>query len=149
MRTREMARGDARAVARLCTELGYSASEEQVLGRWRALDGAEDHALLVAQDDRDVVGWVHARVGRLLLADPEAEVLGLVVDGARRGGGVGRLLMAAVERWAAERGCGGVRLRSDVARKDAHRFYEGIGYGIRTTGFVFGKALRGRDPGGS
>jgi GNAT superfamily N-acetyltransferase len=144
MRTREMAEGDAPAVARLCAELGYPASEERILGRCRALEGDEDHALLVAEDGAGaVVGWVHAHAPRLLLADSEAEVLGLVVDEARRGGGIGRLLMAAAERWAMGRGCREVRLRSAVGRKDAHRFYEGLGYGVRATSLVLGKTLEG------
>jgi GNAT superfamily N-acetyltransferase len=148
MRTRNMAEDDARAVARLCTELGYPASEDQVRRRFRALGGAEDRELLVAHSDvGDVVGWVHAHVSRLLHTDPVAEILGLVVDEARRGKGIGRLLMAEAERWAAKKGCGEARLRSNVFRQDAHRFYEGIGYEVRATSLVFHKALGGRVPG--
>lgn len=147
MQTRSMSGEDARAVARLCAELGYLVAEDEVRRRFCALKGAEDHELLVAQDDRgSVVGWVHAHVPRLLLADRVAEVLGLVVDENRRGEGVGRLLMAEAERWAAKKGCDEVRLRSDVVREDAHRFYEGFGYGVRATSLVFGKALRGGGP---
>ena len=145
MRTRGVSEGDAREVARLCSELGYPASEDRVRRRIRALNGAEDHELLVAQDDGgEVTGWVHARVTRSLQADPVAEVLGLVVGGASRGGGVGRLLMAEVERWAETKGCGEVRLRSNVVREGAHRFYEGLGYEVRATSLVFRKELAGR-----
>lgn len=147
MRTRSMSGEDARAVARLCAELGYPASEEQIRHRFRALDGADDHELLVAHnDDGEVAGWVHVHVPRLLLADREAEILGLVVAGSRRGEGVGRLLMAEAERWAAKKGCGEVRLRSNVVREDAHRFYEGIGYGVHATSLVFYKTLRDGGP---
>lgn len=137
-----MAEGDAGAVAQLCTELGYPADEGEVLGRLRALEGADDHAPLVAQDDSGrVVGWLHAHAPRALLADSEGDVLGLVVGRERRDEGIGRLLMSAAERWAARKGCVEVRLRSAVGRKGAHRFYEGLGYGVRDTSLLFGKAL--------
>lgn len=59
---------------------------------------------------------------------------------------MGRLLITEAEAWAKKQGCGEVRLRSNVAREDAHRFYEGIGYEVRATSLVFRKALAGRDP---
>jgi hypothetical protein len=40
-----------------------------------------------------------------------------------------------------------VRLRSDVVREDAHRFYEAIGYETRATSFVLHKVLEARGPG--
>ena len=42
----------------------------------------------------------------------------------RRGGGIGRKLMAYAIELARERGCRIVQLTTDKRRTDAHRFYE-------------------------
>ena len=150
MHTRNMAEKDAGVVAKLCTELGYPASEDQIRWRFRALTGVEDHKLLVVQDDGgNVMGWLHAHVPRLLQTDAVAEIQGLVVDETHRGGGFGRLLMTEAELWAKEKRCNEVSLRSSVARQDAHRFYEGMGCQIRTTSHDFRKSLEGHAPGNS
>ena len=52
----------------------------------------------------------------------------VLVDGKLRGGGIGKQMM----EWALERakkaGCQSVQLTSDNSRKDAHRFYENLGF---------------------
>jgi GNAT superfamily N-acetyltransferase len=75
------------------------------------------------------------------VADPQAEVGGLVVDEGYRRRGIGRLLMQQAEQWACEKGCWAVYLRSNVVRKDAHAFYEGIGYSNVKTSLAFRKTL--------
>jgi hypothetical protein len=49
--------------------------------------------------------------------------------------------MAEAERWSVERGVLEVRLRSNVIRKDAHRFYESLGYANVKSQFTFYKRL--------
>jgi GNAT superfamily N-acetyltransferase len=46
----------------------------------------------------------------------------------RRGGGIGRKLMAYAIELARERGCRIVQLTTDKRRTDAHRFYESLGF---------------------
>ena len=75
------------------------------------------------------------------MADPQAEIGGLVVDEDHRCCGVGRLLMQQAEQWAREKGCSEVYLRSNVVREGAHAFYEGIGYSSAKTSMAFRKAL--------
>jgi GNAT superfamily N-acetyltransferase len=72
---------------------------------------------------------------------PEAIVQALVVDQARRGSGIGQAMMAAAEAWAIERGFTSVVLTSHVARVDAHRFYEKLGYQPVATSQLFRKVL--------
>jgi GNAT superfamily N-acetyltransferase len=50
---------------------------------------------------------------------------------------VGKLLVQAAVRWAAERGYAKVRVRSNVVREDAHRFYEREGFQRAKTQAVF------------
>lgn len=66
---------------------------------------------------------------------PEGVVENVAVAAAARGRGIGRAMMHhAMERGRA-RGCYKLVLSSNVARGDAHRFYEGLGF--RRHGFSF------------
>jgi GNAT superfamily N-acetyltransferase len=134
--------GDAERIAVLCQQLGYPASQEQVQRRLHQIQQDESHAVYVAeQPDGHVVGWVHVLVRQLVVADPQAEIGGLVVDEGYHRRGVGRLLMEQAERWAHEKGCWAVHLRSNIVRKGAHAFYERIGYSNVKTSQVFRKVL--------
>lgn len=55
--------------------------------------------------------------------------------------GVGATLLAAAEAWAAARGHDTLRVRSNVIRVDAHRFYERLGYERVKQSLVFQKHL--------
>jgi len=91
--------------------------------------------------DGRVVGWIHVCVSYWIESNPRAEIGGLVVDEARRGSGVGKLLMQHAEDWARSKRLEAVYLRSNVIRKDAHRFYERLGYKNIKTQYAFSKML--------
>jgi GNAT superfamily N-acetyltransferase len=133
--------GDEERIAILCQQLGYPASQEEVRRRLNQIQQDDQHTVYVAELSGYVVGWVHVHFCQLLVADPQAEIGGLVVDEGHRRCGIGRLLMQQAEQWAREKGCWAVYLRSNVVRKDAHAFYEGIGYSNVKTSTAFRKAL--------
>lgn len=89
------------------------------------------------------VGWIHIGATHRLEAGPFAEIGGLVVDEAHRGGGIGAALVKAAEDWARGRGFGLVRVRSNVARAGARGFFQRLGYGEVKTQAVFGKPVSG------
>lgn len=137
--------GDAPTLAVLCGQLGYPCEAEEIAHRLAALRGHANDAVLVAEDAGHVVALIHVLgVGHLVVA-PFAEVGGLVVDVAWRGRGVGAALLAAAETWAAERGFEIMRIRSNVIREDAHRFYEAHGYTNTKRQIVFAKDLIRQD----
>ena len=103
--------------------------------------GHRDHALLVAEAPAGLAGWIQVSVSRIFEAPSSAEIAGLVVDESRRGEGVGPLLLRAAEEWARGRGCAAIRVRSNVMRERAHRFYEREGYGRIKVQQVFEKPL--------
>src|SRR5262249_19313448 len=88
-----------------------------------------------------VVGWTHV-VPRLQLEEsPFAELAGLVVADGVRGAGVGASLLQSAEGWAVENGFARLRVRSNVVRERAHRFYLREGYRERKRQAVFDKDL--------
>jgi len=109
-------------------------------GRYDINTGVYRYVAVLAAEGR-VVGWTHV-VPCLQLEDaPYAELAGLVVDESARGIGVGKVLLAAVEAWACTHGFEAMRVRSNVVRERAHRFYEREGYARVKAQAVFRKAL--------
>ena len=139
MNVREATAADAAALAALSTQLGYPAQPDEAAERLTAL--GPEGAVLVAEADGAVLGWIHVCGIRFFQSPPFAEVGGLVVDEAARGKGVGKLLVEAGARWAAERGYRKLRVRSNVVREDAHRFYEREGFRRTKTQAVFDRGL--------
>ena len=134
---------DAPEVALLSGQLGYPATTAAVERRFAAMNGREEFVALVAEDAAGaLLGWIQAHAETLLESDPVPVIGGLVVRDGARGRGVGRALLRAVEAWAAGRGYPGIRVRSNVVRERAHRFYEREGYGRTKTQHNFTKRLR-------
>jgi GNAT superfamily N-acetyltransferase len=64
----------------------------------------------------------------------------IVVDERKRGEGIGRQLVYAVESYARESGCERLTVTTYLDRTAAHKFYESTGFEL--TGRRYGKALR-------
>jgi len=139
---RAMRAEDASAVAALSTQLGYPSTPEQTARRFERIAGSADQLALVAETaDRRVVGWVHFAPVFNLESEPYLELTGLVVDAAHRSRGIGERLVHGGLVWAADSGFAEVRVRSNVVRADAHRFYERLGFKLRKTQKVFARPL--------
>ncbi|WHZ18574.1 MAG: hypothetical protein OJF55_000723 [Rhodanobacteraceae bacterium] len=139
-RIREATPADAEALAVLSGQLGYPADAPAILRR--LADIADRGVVLVAVDPRGAVcGFAHAEPRRLLIAEPFVELAALVVSETARGSGAGAALLAAVETWTRGQGIAGVRVRSNVLRERAHRFYLREGYAERKRQAVFLKRL--------
>ena len=122
--------GDSAEMARLAGELGYPAAPREISARLQALLDHANHFIAVAAiDNKETLrGWIAAEERTLLVASPQIEIMGLVVDQKARREGIGHALIAAVERCAKERGLGNIVVRSNVLRHESHPFYEGLGY---------------------
>lgn len=124
-----MSKAHLPAVAALCGELGYAAKAGGVAGRFPALHKHPDHGLFVAVDDAGaVIGFIHVFARRTLHAGAAAQVLAMAVAKTHRRRGIGTLLLARAEAWAADQGLATVMLYSRDGRDDAHGFYAAAGY---------------------
>jgi len=63
----------------------------------------------------------------------------MVVDEARRGLGIGAMLLAEAEKRLSKLGCRIVEVTSNMRRERAHHFYEQLGY--ERTSYRFMKTL--------
>ena len=134
--------GDAGALAVLTCQLGYPVTPEAMAQRLAAVLRTPHNVVLVSCNQRDEpVGWIHVGERQLLEADRYCEILGLVVDSSRRREGRAGRLVAAAERWAAERGHGEIAVRSNIIRPESHPFYERAGYTRVKTQHVYRKVL--------
>ncbi|MFF5972777.1 GNAT family N-acetyltransferase [Streptomyces sp. NPDC012769] len=100
-------------------------------------DPRNEVLVLVAEEGGPVVGCLQATyIPGLGKGGAERALIEAVrIRADRRGGGLGRELMArAVER-ARARGCALVQLTSDKSRTDAHRFYASLGFARSHDGF--------------
>lgn len=134
IRVRPPQEGESAAIAELLEQLGYPATEEQVLARLAVLLASPDRAVLVAElslptQERFVAGVVALEMGNLLHRDErQAEITSLVTDRRFRHRGVARALVSQAEAIARRSGCGFVHVRSGRLRDDAHGFWRALGF---------------------
>lgn len=138
---RPAAPADAARLADLSTALGYPLTPAEATRRLGGITDHPDHGLLVAEMNGRVEGWVQVSLPRIFETPLQAEIAGLIVDEAARGGGIGRNLLEAAEVWARARGCRAIRVRSNVVRERARAFYEREGFVVIKTQRVFEKPL--------
>jgi GNAT superfamily N-acetyltransferase len=138
---RRLSVDDAEAAAELSGELGYPCPAEDLRERIAELSRTADRVALAAVIDDQVVGWIDAAMERHLQYAASAVIGGLVVREDMRGQGVGRRLCVEIEEWARSKSVPVVRVRSQIKREDAHRFYLRDGYSKVKTSLVFEKRV--------
>jgi GNAT superfamily N-acetyltransferase len=119
---------DAKAVALLTGQLGYTVSEEQTAQAIAIISNKPEEVILVALHGEDVIGWTHIHYALRLESEAFCEFAGLVVKDGYRGKGVGKLLVNAAREWTISKGIKRLRVRANVKRADAHRFYLNAGF---------------------
>ncbi|EHJ56970.1 hypothetical protein HMPREF9318_00598 [Streptococcus urinalis FB127-CNA-2] len=110
--------------------LGYPVSIELIENQIRHLKDDKSHIIRVYVDDdtNDVLAYVEAEIYQALYSEKGLNILGLAVLEEAQGKGIGKKLMAELERIAKESSFAYIRLNSASHRKQAHAFYESIGY---------------------
>ena len=123
---------DAGQIRDLCHQaLGYDSTLEKVTAQIDKFNQPDSgHFCFVYEEDQtcNILGYVEAEVYESIYSDPGLNVLGLAVFPSAQGCGIGRQLMERVETLAQTHNYSFIRLSSASHRKDAHVFYEHIGY---------------------
>lgn len=126
--SRKATLNDSGFIAELSGQLGYKTSANNMLKRLTGLVNNTNHGVFVAVDDEAVVGWIHAFYSVTVESDPLVEIAGLVIDKAHHRKGIGQMLVNKVIAWTGTKDIGRIRVRSQVKRKEAHLFYQRIGF---------------------
>jgi GNAT superfamily N-acetyltransferase len=126
---REPTAGDAEALARLATQLGYPADAASMPERVSRLREDSNARAFVVSNGERVIGMITIHLRNTLNhATPIAQITLLVVDESVRSRGAGRALVDAAEAWAKDRGAKRVAVTTALDRAGAHAFYERLGY---------------------
>lgn len=109
----------------------YTAPLEQCyIDAFNKIRDDKNNILLVACDDEKVVGSLQITFTQYLShkGSVRATIENVHVAESRRNLGIGTRLMKYAVNLAKEKNCSIVQLTSNKIRKDAHRFYERIGF---------------------
>jgi ribosomal protein S18 acetylase RimI-like enzyme len=132
---------DAPALAVLMCEFGYETTHAEMSARLERILPDPRYKTLVAVATDRVCGMI----GTVSNASYEhndfsGRIMALVVSTDSRGRGIGRALVTAAEKDFSKRKITRIAVNTHLTRKEAHKFYESLGY-IRN-GFRFVKNLR-------
>ena len=131
---------DAAELAVLMCELGYETKRTEMETRLKLILSNPGYKTFVATID----GCICGMIGTLTYPsyehnDASGRILALVTASTARRRGIGRALIATVEKDFAQRGIRRVSLDTRLTREDAHTFYESLGY--ERNGWRFVKQL--------
>lgn len=129
---RKIEQQDLPALSQLYDELmGMPANREQMERMFRFIAENGQYYLLGAFHEDKLAGSVMGIECMDLVGEcrPFMVIENVIVSQHVRKQGVGQKLMAEIERIAKERNCGYMILVSGDQRKEAHRFYEKLGFG--------------------
>lgn len=138
---RAASRKDAQSIAVLSGQLGYPARVPEVEQRIEQLFESDANRVWLDERAGTVVGWLQASKRFLIESEAYVEIAGLVVDDRHRGQGVGSGLVRQAEEWAKQAGFAALRVRTNVLREAAHRFYAKEGFEVVKGQTVFVKNL--------
>lgn len=136
---RRAIRTDVKRILQLSQAGGPEGSPRMALpetlpeGYWSAFERIDQdprQALMVAEMGGEVIGTFHITWLTYLAGEgrDDCQVESVHVDSRWRGKGIGTQMMAWVLEEARKRQCRRIQLTSDKRRKDAHRFYERLGF---------------------
>lgn len=103
---------------------------ESYFSAFEKIDADANHELIVAELNGEVIGTLHLMFlpSISFQGGLRAQVESVRVDTKYRGLGIGNKMMQWVIERAKERGAHVIQLTTHLTRKDAHRFYERLGF---------------------
>jgi GNAT superfamily N-acetyltransferase len=144
LHVRDATAGDVPSIVAMYADDALGASRESATdplpdSYYRAfadIDADPRQRLVVAEDAGEVVATLQLTFLQQLSyqGSERAQIESVRVSSHRRGGGIGRALMAWAIEAARQRGCGIVQLTTNASRHDAHRFYESLGFAASHVG---------------
>ena len=138
MRLREAKREDLPTIVRMLADDPLGQKRHRVedplpqdyYAAFDVIAASPGNALYVAEIDGEIVGTLQLTFipGLDYLGAERMMIEAVRVRGDRRNAGLGKAILAEAIAIARRRGCQRVELTSSASRKDAHRFYERLGF---------------------
>ena len=135
---REAARDDLAAIIALLADDALGRTRERVetppadcyVRAFEAIAADPNQQVIVAIDDGAVVGTMQLTFlpGLSRQGQWRGQIEAVRIAASQRGAGLGRQMMQWAIAQCRARGCGLVQLTSDKSRRDAHRFYDNLGF---------------------
>ncbi len=117
---------DLGCLQNLMLELGYNVGPQELETNIRAIM-SRGGVIFVVEENRQIVGSICAIIDARLAEGIYAEIVSLVVSQKYRGKGIGKLLVSHAESWS-KKHVKKIRVRANVTRAAAHKFYESLGF---------------------
>jgi predicted N-acetyltransferase YhbS len=124
-------RDDLTDLAALLAELaGKPTNKESMLNNFEWMEKNGDYYVLGAKRDQRLAGSIMGIICRDLVGEcqPFLVVENVIVSNQFRGQGIGKRLMLEMEKIGRKRDCHYIMFVSGAQRRDAHQFYESLGY---------------------
>ena len=134
---REASEQDVVHLHKLVHELGYSISESDLTIQVHKILQAEDHYCFVAVSDQTIIGLIHAFKAVRLTSPDFMEIGSLAVNENFRGKGVGKMLVRHLESCLEPQQ--NLRVRCNVKREEAQKFYEKLDFSLKKIQNVYVK----------
>ena len=139
LRVRNADAVDGEAIASLLAALGYEVTADELADRIGRMSRTGE-PVLVAKLGDSVAGCLTWHVVPVLhRPKPVGRITLLVVAEEARRKGIGRALVEAAEARLRQRGCGMIEVTSNLKRKQAHTFYQRLGF--ERTSYRFARQL--------
>ncbi len=134
--------GDEVSLMQLAAQMGYPITAVEAKERLKDILRQKGEILLVADVYGQAIGYV---LGTTIIEINTPKTLrlgGMVVNENYRQWGIGRMLMKGLEKWAKKEKFEIILVPTNVKRKNAHKFYEKIGYQNIKTQYVYEKEFK-------
>ena len=134
---RTAVKDDAAAIAGLSGQLGYPISREATLDNLSIILQNNNETIFVALHEDKVIGWIGVIKTIHLASGPHCEIGGLVVHADYHRKGIGKKLVDQARLWSLQQDQHMLRVRCNVKRKEAHRFYFQLGFSEKKEQKIF------------
>lgn len=126
MKIRKLEISDAKELTQLSNQLGYHLSEDSVSENLQIILNTKNHFVFGAELENNIIGYIHAVRKIRLTSTPFFEIVSLVVDENHRQKGGGKSLIREIINLKSPNEK--LRVRCQIKRKEAHLFYQKLGF---------------------
>ena len=138
---RAASRDDCSGITHLTNQPGYPSTEEKICEIMDLVLSHKDHQVFIAEIENSIVGYIHLIQSMRIGSNPFVEIAAFIIDESSRGGGVGSSLIEKSQKWATGKGLADIRIRSNIIRQEAHKFFQNRGFQNIKTQEVFLKRI--------